>query len=172
MTCLLLNATYEPLCVVSLKRAMVLVLQEKADVLEEDDGEPVRSATQEFVRPKVLRLRYFVKIPYRAKVALNKRNLYQRDGGECQYCGKSVGMTSATIDHIIPRSRGGTNDWENVCLCCPDCNFAKGHKLLSEIGWTLRSTPRTPRREGRHILVGVVAHETWTPYLAAAGGFA
>jgi 5-methylcytosine-specific restriction endonuclease McrA len=165
---LLLNASFEPLTVLSWKRAMLLVLDERAEVVVADEDDPVRSQFQSFPRPLVIRLIAYVKIPYRAKVALNKRNLYSRDGGQCQYCGEQIGMTSATIDHIVPRSRGGKNIWENVCLACDDCNYTKGSHLLSELGWTLRTEPRVPRREGRHILVGLVAHETWSPYLTAS----
>lgn len=169
MTVLLLNATYEPLCVITLKRAMVLILQEKADVLVEDeDGEPVRSPSVEFFRPKVLRLRYMVKIPYRAKVALNKKNLYSRDHGTCQYCGKHMGMTSATIDHVIPRSRGGKNTWENVVLACGPCNYTKGDRLLADLGWELRKVPHVPKRQGAHIILGVQMDPTWESYLAVA----
>jgi 5-methylcytosine-specific restriction endonuclease McrA len=166
---LLLNATYEPLCVLPLKRAMVLILQEKADVLVEDeDEEPVRSPSVEFFRPKVIRLRYMVRIPYRAKVALNKKNLYSRDGGQCQYCAKHVGITSGTIDHVHPRSRGGKNVWENVVLACGDCNWSKGDRLISELGWTLLKEPHVPKRQGSHIILGVMMDPAWEDYLAAA----
>jgi 5-methylcytosine-specific restriction endonuclease McrA len=167
MSVLLLNASYEPLCVLPLKRAMVLVLQEKADVLVEDDEEPVRSAYEEFFRPKVIRLRYMVKIPYRAKVALNKKNLYSRDKGVCQYCSKHIGITAGTIDHVIPRSRGGLNVWENVALACGPCNYSKGDRLLSELGWKLIKQPHVPKRQGSHIIVGVTMDPTWESYLAA-----
>jgi 5-methylcytosine-specific restriction endonuclease McrA len=168
MTVLLLNATYEPLCVVPLKRAMILVLQEKADVIEADeDEEPVRSATAEWLRPKVIRLRYMVKIPYRAKVALNKKNLYARDGGQCQYCAKHMGMSSATIDHVHPRSKGGRNVWENVALACGDCNYTKGDRTLDDIGWSLLKKPHVPKRQGSHILIGLAMDPTWESYLLA-----
>ena len=168
MATLLLNASYEPLCVLSLKRAMLLVLDERAEVVVADEDDPVRSPSTSFPRPLVIRLIAYAKIPYRAKVALNKRNLYARDGGECQYCGKHMGMSSATIDHILPRSRGGRNVWENVCLACDDCNYRKGDRLLSELGWELRKQPQVPRREGTHILVGLAAHDSWGPYLTPA----
>jgi 5-methylcytosine-specific restriction endonuclease McrA len=165
MATLLLNASYEPLTVLSLKRAMLLVLDERAEVVVADEDDPVRSPSCSFPRPIVIRLIAYVKIPYRAKVALNKRNLYSRDGGICQYCGDKIGMSAATIDHVTPRSRGGKNTWENVCLACGPCNYEKGDRLLSEIGWETLTRPSVPRREGKHILVGLVAHESWAEYL-------
>lgn len=166
-TTLCLNASMEPMTVLPLERAMILILDQKADILEEDHGNPVRSAHKEFARPLVIRMRTYINIPWGARVALNKKNLYTRDKGECQYCGKPVGISGATIDHIIPRSRGGSNAWTNTCLCCSRCNWNKGDKLLSELGWELRSTPRVPQRRGRHILVGASENPAWEQYLAA-----
>jgi 5-methylcytosine-specific restriction endonuclease McrA len=158
---LLLNASYEPLKVVSWHRAVVMVLQEKADVVEADDGEPVRSATFSMPMPIVIRLRYFVKIPYKAKVALNRRNLSLRDKGTCQYCGNN----GTTIDHIVPRSRGGCHEWTNVTLACSPCNFKKGDRLLSELGWALTSKPEVPR-VSTHLIIGIgTIDPLWEPHL-------
>lgn len=157
---LLLNASYEPLRVLSMKRAVVLVLQEKAEIVEAGE-EPVRSASFTMTLPKVIRLRYYVKIPYRAKVALNRKALIARDKGVCQYCGGH----GSTIDHIHPRSKGGRHEWTNVALACVACNAAKGDRLLSELGWTLLSKPEVPRVDS-HLVIGITTIDpAWEPHL-------
>lgn len=160
---LLLNADYLPLRVVPLKRAVVLVLQHKAEVIEAGE-EPVRSASFEMPMPSVIRLTYYVKIPYRAKVALNRKSLIARDQGLCGYCRKH----GSTIDHIHPRSRGGRHEWTNVTLACGPCNQKKGDKLLSELGWPLHNKPEVPRVTS-HILVGLAELDpAWAAHLALA----
>lgn len=164
---LLLNASHEILRVIPLKRAVVLVLQEKAEVVEAG-SEYVRSAYFSMPMPSVIRLKYFVRIPYHAKVALNRKALVARDRGVCQYCGKN----GTTIDHIIPRARwkgpGPVHQWTNVALACSPCNQKKGHRLLSELGWTLRSKPDVPRVAAR-ILIGVAEIDpAWEPHFAVA----
>lgn len=160
---LVLNASYEVLTVVPLKRAVALVIAQKADILEEGE-EPLRSATAEMPRPSVIKLRYFVKIPYNARVALNRKNLSLRDRGLCAYCGKK----GSTIDHVHPRSRGGLHRWENVVLACAPCNQKKGSKLLSELGWDLKVQPSVPERR-MHIFVGLAqVDETWSQWLEPA----
>lgn len=164
---LLLNASFEPLAVLSWKRAMVLVMDDRAEVIVGDEEDPIRTPSTTFPRPVVIRLIAYVKIPWRAKVALNKRNLYARDKGKCQYCLKDVGLHSATIDHIVPRARGGKNEWTNVALACGDCNWKKGDRLLENTDMVLHTTPTVPRREGKEILVGVKANPAWSDYLLA-----
>lgn len=160
---LLLNASYEPLRVLGLARAVCLVLAEKAEVITAGE-EPVRSASFEMPTPKVIRLRYYVKIPYRAKVALNRKSLMARDNSTCQYCGKA----GNTIDHITPRARGGRHEWTNVVCACGPCNQKKGHRLLSELGWSLNMTPDVPR-VATHLIVGIGTIEPeWEPHLALA----
>ncbi len=160
---LLLNATYEPIHVLSFKRAIALVVEDKAEIIEERDGTQIRSANLEVPYPSVIRLKYYVKIPYRAKIRFSKRAVFARDKNTCQYCGKP----GNTIDHVYPRSRGGENTWENVVLACEKCNFKKGSKLLSELGWSLKTTPVAP--EGTYwLVVGLKADPSWEPYLAKA----
>ena len=159
MTVLLLNASYEPLRVISMKRAVVLVLQDKAEIIEADE-EPVRSATFEMLRPSVIRLVSYVNLPYRAKVPLNRRTLATRDRHTCQYCGNH----GNTIDHVIPRSRGGRHEWTNVVLACGPCNFTKSDRLLSELGWALPSQPSVPKTR---LVIGMVERNpAWEPHLA------
>lgn len=160
---LLLNATYEPLTALPLRRAVVLLVCGKADVVHGDSsGLVLHSATGAVEVPSVIRLRVFVRVPYRARVPLTRAALMHRDRFRCAYCsGKAE-----TIDHVVPRSRGGTHTWENCVACCARCNHKKADKLLAELGWPLRTMPTAPR--GRHwrLLAGLVdADPQWLPYL-------
>lgn len=160
---LLLNATYEPLTALPLRRAIVLLVCGKADVVHGDPtGLVLHSAAGSVEVPSVIRLRVYVRVPYRARVPLTRAALMHRDRFRCAYCaGKAE-----TIDHVVPRSRGGTHTWENCVACCARCNHKKADKLLAELGWPLRTMPTTPR--GRHwrLLAGLVdADPQWLPYL-------
>lgn len=160
---LVLNASYEPLCVVSVRRAVVLVLKEKAEVLHTSDR-VLHSERAEIAVPSVIRLTYFVKVPFRARAALNRRAVFARDGGRCQYCG----ATAENIDHVIPRSRGGQHVWENVVAACRPCNTRKEDRSLNEVGLVLRRRPTAPK-ELTWIIVAVgTVHPHWEPYLQGA----
>jgi len=159
---LVLNATYEPLCVVPVRRAVVLVLKEKAEVVHATE-ELLHSERAAFAAPSVIRLTYFVKVPLRARAALNRRAVFARDGHRCQYCGASA----ENIDHVVPRSRGGEHVWENVVAACRPCNTRKEDRLLHEVGLSLRRKPSAPK-ELTWIVVSVGSvHPHWQPYLAA-----
>ncbi len=161
---LLLNASHEVLRAIPLNRAVVLVLQEKAVVVEAGE-EYVRSAYIKIPLPRVIRLKYYVKIPWNAKVALNRANLTARDKGECQRAGCSKKGT--TIDHVIPRSRGGRTTWENTVLMCSSDNQRKSDKLLSELGWELKHKPTVPA--GGRLIIGVVDLDpAWAAHLPFA----
>lgn len=161
---LLLNASFEVLRAIPINRAVVLVLQEKAEVVESGE-EFVRSAYFQMPWPKVIRLKYFVRIPWKAKVALNRKNLALRDGGECQVVG--CVRKGDTVDHVIPRSRGGLHEWMNTTSMCSKCNQAKGDKLLAELGWTLKHQPSVPA--GGRMWLGLVELDpAWEPHLAFA----
>ena len=140
MRTLVLNAGYEPLAVVSFKRALVVVLNQKATVLAGMGGEVVRSAKQEFDMPAVILLQRYVRIPNSRRVPVSRRGVLRRDAHRCGYCGKSAN----TIDHVIPKSRGGQDSWENLVACCLRCNNAKSDKTPQEMGWELRVTPKMP----------------------------
>ncbi len=160
---LVLNASYEPLCVVSVRRAVVLVLKEKAEVLHTSDR-VLHSERAAIPVPSVIRLTYFVKVPFRARAALNRRAVFARDGGRCQYCG----ATAENIDHVIPRSRGGQHVWENVVAACRPCNTRKEDRSLTEVGLVLRRRPTAPK-ELTWIIVAVgTVHPHWEPYLQGA----
>ncbi len=136
---LVLNATYEPIGVVSGRRAVVLALADKVDVLAHT-GEILASEQLEIEVPSVVRLRYFVKVPYRRSAPLSRRAVFARDHGTCQYCDR----TAESIDHVQPRSRGGRHEWTNVVACCRRCNTMKGDRLLTECSLRLRSQPTAP----------------------------
>ena len=157
---LVLNATYEPLCVVPVRRAVVLVLKEKAEVLHATDAE-LHSERRAFAVPSVIRLTYFVKVPFRARAALSRRAVFVRDGHRCQYCGENA----ENIDHIVPRSRGGEHVWENVVAACRPCNTRKEDRLLHEVGFVLRRKPMAPRELTWVIVAVGTVHPHWEPYL-------
>lgn len=161
---LLLNASYEPLATLPMRRALVLVLREKAEVVHDDtSGAVLRSPSLVLAVPSVIRLRRFVKVPFRARVPLTRAALMRRDGYRCAYCGRRA----ETIDHVVPRSRGGDHVWENCVASCMRCNTRKADRLLEELGWTPRVVPVAPR--GAHWkLIGAHHNDPqWTPYLTS-----
>src|ERR1700755_1362853 len=137
---LVLNATYEPLCVVSVRRATILVLTGKAECVSDGDG-MLHSVAYELPVPSVVRLTRYVKVPYRTHVGLSRRAIFARDGGRCAYCRGSA----ETIDHVFPRSRGAAHAWDSVVAACAKCNHSKGDKTVAELGWRLHSVPATPK---------------------------
>ena len=160
---LVLNATFEPLCVVAARRAVVLVLSDKADLLH-DDGGQLHSERLTVPVPSVIRLRYYVHVPYRRRAALNRRAVFARDGHHCQYCG----APAESIDHVVPRSRGGQHAWENVVAACRRCNTAKRDRLLEETTMVLRRPPRAPcEATWLTVTLGSVPPH-WAPYLQPA----
>ena len=163
MRALILNATYEPLSIVPARRAIVLVLREKAVVLEESEA-TWRSERASFRLPSVIRLNRYVRVPYARRVALNRRAVFARDDHACQYCGSSA----ENLDHVRPRSRGGAHVWENVVAACRRCNLRKGNRTPSEAGMPLRSEPLAPRQHGWVLVnLGAPPHPSWQRYLAA-----
>lgn len=164
MRTLVLNAGYEPLGVVSFKRALVLVMNEKATVIASDGEHPVFGSSGSWERPSVIILRRYVRIPGGRSVPVSRRGVLRRDDHRCGYCGSSA----TTIDHILPRSRGGKDTWENLVACCLRCNNQKGDRTPSEMNWTLAVAPKAPH--GTSWLVRGVERGVpdWEEYLAAA----
>lgn len=157
---LVLNATFEALCVVPSRRALLLVLDDRAEVVHATDR-VFRSARRSFPEPSVVRLSHYVKVPYQTRAALNRRAVFVRDGHRCQYCG----ATAENIDHVIPRSRGGTHTWDNVVAACRRCNTRKEDRLLHEVGLTLRSMPAQPRERFWLMASSGRMRDDWEPYL-------
>lgn len=158
---LVLNASYEPLCLVPLRRAVVLVLAEKAVVVEQAEA-LLHSERLSVAAPTVVRLSRFVRVPYHRAVPLTRRAVLERDDHRCAYC---AGRADS-VDHVIPRARGGRHAWDNVVAACFRCNHRKASHLLADLGWTLPFTPRTPTPTVA-LLVGVARREpVWERYLA------
>ncbi len=135
---LVLNASYEPLNITTWRRATVLMLKGKAESLEEDPDFMIRPDTS---LPTVIRLRHFIKVPYR-EIPVTRKNILQRDSNCCQYCGY-VG-NKLSIDHVLPRSRGGQDNWENVTTACLACNVMKGNRTPEEALMPLKNKPYRP----------------------------
>jgi len=160
---LVLNASYEPLSVVSSSRATCLVLSDKAELLE-DDGRVIRSEKLSVPSPSVIRLRYMVKVPFIRRAALSRRAIFARDDHRCQYCGGHAD----SIDHVLPRSRGGEHSWENVAAACRPCNLDKRDRTPNEAGMRLAKPCRAPRSSGWVIVSVNGIPETWRRYLPMA----
>jgi len=160
---LVLNASYEPLNVTTVRRAHVLVFKGKAEVIEELE-QPLRSATDTYPRPHVIRLVQYVRVPRTLQRKISRRALFARDGWRCVYCGTSGGRL--TLDHVVPRSRGGESVWENVVTSCAPCNMRKGNRLPEEVSMTLHSKPRPPAPVLFIHLATPRIPNGWQPYLS------
>lgn len=161
---LVLNASYEPLNVCSVRRAVVLILKEKAEMVE--SGERLlHSESITFPHPVVIRLVTYVRVPRdRAKRRITRRAVFARDSWTCQYCGTTSHLT---VDHVIPRSRGGPSDWENIVTSCAPCNRRKGNRTPVETGVHPRRKPKAP---GPTVFIRVAAPvvpAAWQQYLLA-----
>ena len=160
---LVLNATYEPINVCTVRRAVVLLLKEKAEIIERGEWD-LRSANANLTRPVVIRLVTYVKIPrdtHRRKIT--RRAVFARDDWTCQYCGSRANLT---VDHVVPRSKGGTSTWENIVASCAPCNRRKGDSMLRHSGMRLARPPRTP---SPHVFIQVASPSippAWRTYLS------
>ena len=159
----MLNATYEPLSVVPARRAACLVLADKADLVA-GDGSHLHSATLTVPSPSVVRLRYLVRVPFQRRTSLSRRAVFARDDHRCQYCG---GFADS-IDHVVPRSRGGQHTWENVAAACRPCNLRKRDRTPNEAGMRLHRPPRAPRDQSWVAVAVSRVPEEWKPFLAVA----
>ncbi len=148
MSCLALNASFEPLNIVPARRAVRLVLDGKAEILEVDGDRHFRSESKALPCPSVIRLVRFVHVPRRFRRQVTNTFLFARDGYSCQYCGRHRselrGRQFLTRDHIVPLSRGGGNTWDNVVTSCSPCNNRKGNRLPEEAGLHLLTVPAEP----------------------------
>ncbi|HEC36254.1 MAG TPA: HNH endonuclease, partial [Anaerolineae bacterium] len=159
---LVVNGNYEPLNVCTTKRAMGLLLSGKATVLENGRGF-IRTISAVYERPSVIRLVYVVRRP-RPRVRLSKREILRRDGYRCQYCGRKA--ANLTVDHIVPRYRGGQHRWENLVAACPQCNRRKGGRTLEEARMELLRKPFEPRPTARYLFSNYLQeNEEWDRYI-------
>jgi 5-methylcytosine-specific restriction endonuclease McrA len=157
---LVLNASFEPLCVVPSRRALMLVMAAKAELLTATER-VYHAEKVAFPEPSVVRLTYYVKVPYQARVALNRKAVFARDSHTCQYCGAAA----ENIDHVVPRSKGGTHTWDNVVAACRPCNMRKEDRLLHESGLILRKKPVIPRERIWILVATGSVRPDWEPYI-------
>ena len=161
---LILNSSYLPLTVVSYKRAVSLLLNKKINSLKNSNFS-LNSENSSVLIPKVGILNYYVNAPYIRRVALNRENIFIRDLGTCQYCGK----TAESIDHILPKSKGGKNEWSNVVACCKKCNIIKADKFLYETSLTLKKHPLIPKDNfWIKTIIGKNPDPSWDEFLKSA----
>jgi 5-methylcytosine-specific restriction endonuclease McrA len=160
---LVLNATFEPLSIVSSRRAVCLLIDQKAELIEADDG-VVRSESITMASPAVIRLRYMVRAPRRRMAVVSRRAVFARDDYRCQYCGNQAD----SIDHVVPRSRGGRDVWDNLAAACRPCNSAKRDRTPDEAGMRLIRPCRAPRATAWIVVGSTFVPDTWKPYLAIA----
>ncbi|ACF13956.1 HNH endonuclease [Chloroherpeton thalassium ATCC 35110] len=159
---LVLNQSYEPMSVCDAKKAIVLVFAGKAQMVATYPDQSIRAVSVEFPLPSVVRLNFYVAVPFK-RIMLNRKNILRRDNFECQYCGRTD--LPLTIDHIVPKSQGGGDTWNNLVTACTKCNNKKANRTPEQAGMPLRSTPVRPS----HVMfmqqyVGTVFEE-WKPYL-------
>lgn len=158
---LVLNQNYEPITICNARRAIILTYLGKAEIICTVENKVIRSVYRTFEYPSVVRLVIFVRVPFK-KIILSRKNIIRRDNHRCQYCGTS---TNLTIDHLIPKSRGGEDSWENLTTACIKCNNKKGDRTPEEAKMQLYNRPKKPS----HItfiknFAGKI-DEDWKPYL-------
>ncbi len=158
---LVLNQDYQALSITSVQRAIVLVLLHKAEMVEAEALRFVRSPSRQLPWPSIVRLKAYVRVPYK-RILLTRKNVIRRDSSRCQYCG---GRDRLTIDHVLPKSRGGRDAWDNLVAACVPCNNRKGSMTPTEAGMNLDRAPFRPS----YVMyirdyVGSL-DDTWKPYL-------
>jgi 5-methylcytosine-specific restriction endonuclease McrA len=161
---LVLNTSYEPINVCAARRAIVLVLKGVA-MTEEENGHFLHAARFAVRVPSVIRLLEYRRIPHQTR-ALSRKNILLRDRNTCQYCAEVLPSSELTLDHVIPRSRGGTSTWENLVACCHDCNRRKSNQSPAEAGMKLMREPRAFNlHTSRHIMRLMGSDDKWRKYL-------
>ena len=158
---LVLNQDYQPLSVCSMQRSMKLLFLEKAELLHIDPERILRTTRREYSYPSVIRLRTYIRVPY-TRIVLSRRNIMRRDSFTCQYCTKK---TTLTIDHVIPKSRGGADTWENLTTACENCNVKKGSQTPKEANMRLQKKPYRPVPITFFRVMQGGVQELWKPYL-------
>lgn len=156
---LVLNAGYEPLSLVSVRRAVVLLLREKAEMLEATQ-QMLYSANRTIPVPLVIRLVHYVRLPHR-RVPPTRAAIMLRDMYTCQYCGDKPGQLALTVDHVVPRSRGGEHSWTNLATACKRCNQRKGNHLPDEAAMHLIRRPFEPSYVALVLLSNPTAAQRW-----------
>jgi 5-methylcytosine-specific restriction endonuclease McrA len=163
---LVLNASYEPINVCTVRRATVLIIKQRAEILERADGD-LHSESLTVPRPVVIRLITYVRIPRDAHSRkITRRAIFARDRWTCQYCGG--GQRTLTIDHVVPRSKGGPSSWDNIVTCCAPCNRRKGDRLPRDVGMHPRRKPKPPSTTIFVHVATPTIPPAWEQYLVAA----
>lgn len=157
-----MNQSYEPITICNIRKAIVLILLKKAELISKDNRKTLRSMNGNYPWPSVIRLSKYISVPYK-RVVLSRKNILRRDLYKCGYCGR--GDLPLTIDHIIPKAKGGIDSWENLVSACTKCNNKKGDRTPTEAGMRMMIRPFKPN----HLLfiknaVGKI-DEVWKPYL-------
>lgn len=160
---LVLNASYEPLRLIPVRRAILLLLQQKAELIEAAE-QRLRSQGASFALPVVVRLLRYIALPRIQKLACTRRAVLARDRETCQYCGAQPGRAQLTIDHVVPRAQGGATSWENVVTACSACNHRKANRTPEQANMALRTLPREPRYAAFALLGMIEQHSTWRKY--------
>ena len=163
---LVLNASYEPFQVIPVRRALVLLLQQKAELVEMSQQQ-LRSRYLEHTVPSVIRLQRYIHLPHRRRVPCSRRGIFLRDRDMCQYCGVQLSRTQLTLDHVIPRSQGGITGWENLVTACRTCNSRKGGRTPEQANMSLLQVPRQPHDAAFVLLGELERHHVWRKYTFA-----
>jgi 5-methylcytosine-specific restriction endonuclease McrA len=158
---LVLNQDYSALTICSVPKAFLLVFLRKADLVAESETEQLRSVSQSFPMPSVIRLHRYVYLPYKG-VMLSRQNVFRRDSGHCQYCGRTEDLT---LDHVIPKSRGGKTSWDNLTTACRKCNSRKGDLTPDEAKMPLKVKPYKPSFVMFLRDFSGSIEESWIPFL-------
>ena len=158
---LVLNQNYEPLNICRVKRAIILILNGKAEILQ-NNSDQIRSATFSMISPSVVRLAHMVRRP-RPQPRLTRHRVFSRDDHTCQYCGKQT--RNLTLDHVVPRYRGGEHSWKNVVSACKECNQRKAGRIPSEAGMILLKKPYQPSGGNCHLVYPFNTPMEWNDYL-------
>lgn len=158
---LVLNQDYSPLTVCSVQRAFMLMFLNKAELLSASKGKKLRSISTTFPFPSVIKINRYINIPYKG-VVMTRHNIFKRDEGKCQYCGSSKKLT---IDHVIPKSKGGKSTWKNLVTACHACNSKKGDSTLEQLSMKLEKSPTKPSYASFLRLSNRAFKEDWARFL-------
>jgi len=163
---LVLNLDHSPVAVVNVQKAMVLTYLNKAMMLERFEKLSIRTVDRTFYYPAVIRLQEYKPVPYQAAL-LNRHNIFKRDQNECQYCGAKKALT---LDHVIPKSKGGKTNWQNLITACHRCNTLKGDRTPEQAGMILRRPPFRPTFSYFLAEYASKNAEEWLPFLDVKSG--
>ncbi len=160
---LILNADYSPIMVSTVQRAFILMYLNKTELVEKANGYKIRTVSTQFPMPAVIKLNSYVNVPYK-KVAMTRQNIFKRDGSKCQYCGQKDHLT---LDHVVPKAKGGKSTWENLITACNRCNCQKGDQTPKDAGMLLVNKPFRPTYNSFIKNNSGFVCDEWLPYLEA-----